>query len=240
MQPVCYRTQAIALEMAEETETVIYAATPIWARMVGWVLLGVGGIVLLPIAAIRGDEWLLVFAIPLILAGLALFALRLHIALISPAALIRVTNSVLGLRVRQRQYSGSEITGLDLQRIAGDDRERASDTWYLRLRLEDRTYTIGKYDSRTSALLARRDTEEFLQALPPAAVQDEIPTTDGAEPRPTSRHDAAQDYYRTGLALFSAGDKEGARPEFEKALALAQEPLLRRMIEQRLEELERR
>jgi tetratricopeptide (TPR) repeat protein len=208
--------------------------------MVGWVLLGVGGIVLLPIAAIRGDEWLLVFAIPLVLAGLALFALRLHVALISPAAVLRITNSVLGLRVRQRQYSRSEITGLDLQRVAGDDRERASDTWYLRLCLEDRTYTIGKYDSRTSALLARRDMDEYLQALAPAPVRDEIPATDGAEPRRSSRHDAAQDYYRTGLALFSAGDKEGARPEFEKALALAQEPLLRRMIEQRLEELDRR
>ena len=227
-------------DTAQETETVIYAATPIWARMAGWVLVGVGGIVLLPIAAIRGDTWLLVFAIPLILAGLALFALRLHIALIGPAAAVRVTNSFVGLRVRQRQYSRAEIVGLDLQRVAGDARERASDTWYLRLRLDGRTHTIGKYDSRTSALLALRDVEAVLEGLPPAAAQDEMDGTDETAPRATIRRDSAQDYYQKGLALFSAGDKDGARPEFEKALALAEQPLLRRMIEQRLAELDRR
>ena len=224
--------------MAEENVTVIYNAPPIWAKMTAWALLGIGGIVLLPIALIRGDHWLLAFAVPLTLVGLLLLSIRLHIALLSPASVVRVTNFLLGLRMRQRQYLRSEVTSLDLDRVAGDERERASDTWYVRLRLRNRGYTIGRYDSRISALLARRDVNEALQTLPPPPVEAEAVVA--AQPRDARRRDIARDHYKTGITLFSAGDRDGARAAFRQALPFAQEPLLRRMIEQRLEELERR
>lgn len=224
--------------MAEENMTVVYNAPPIWAKMTAWVLLGIGGIVLLPIMLIRGDDWLLLFIIPLILIGLVLLSIRLRIALVSPASVVRVTNSLLGLRVRQRQYLRPDVAGLDLDRVAGDERERDSDTWYLRLRLRKRGYTIGRYDSRMSALLARRDVDKALQSLPLAPA--EAREVAAAEPHDERRRDTARDHYKTGITLFSAGDRDGARAAFQKALAFAQEPLLRRMIEQRLEELERR
>jgi hypothetical protein len=159
--------------VAEENVTVIYNATPIGAKMAAWVLLGIGGIVLLPIALIRDDHWLLVFAVPLILLGLLFLATRQRIALVSPTSVVRVTSYLLGLRVRQRQHPRSDITAIDLHRVAGDEQERASDTWYLRLRLRNRGYTIGRYNTRMSALLARRDLDEALQSLPPAPAEGE-------------------------------------------------------------------
>jgi hypothetical protein len=224
--------------VAEEKPNVIYDATPVWARMVAWTLLGIGGIVLAPIALIRGDHWLFYFAVPLIAMGLMLLAMRLRIAAVPSASVLRVTNSFLGLRVRQRQYLSSQITALDLHRVAGDERERDSDTWYLRLHVARRGYVVGKYDTRVSALLARRDIEEALDTLP-LAPADGVEAVAVAEPSEERRQDAARDHYKTGITLFRAGDKEGARAAFEKARAFAREPLLRRMIQQRLEELER-
>ena len=224
--------------MTEEKSNIIYDATPVWARMVAWALLGIGGIVLTPVALIRGDRWLLYFAVPLIVMGFVLIAIRLRIAAVPSASVLRVTNSFLGLRLRQRQYPRSEITAIDLHRVAGDERERDSDTWYLRLHVARRGYLVGKYDTRVSALLARRDIEEALHTLPLAPV-DEVEAVAAQKPSEERRQDAARDHYKTGITLFRAGDKDGAQAAFEKALAFAREPLLRRMIEQRLEELER-
>ena len=50
--------------------------------------------------------------------------------------------------------------------MAGDERERPSDTWYLTLQLGTRVYTIGKYDSRSSALRARLKVREVLHGNP--------------------------------------------------------------------------
>jgi len=225
--------------VAEEKSNVIYDAAPLWAKMVAWVLLGIGGIVLAPIALIRGDTWLLYLCVPLAVVGLVLLAIRLRIAAVPSASVLRITDSFLGLRVRHRQYVRSQITALDLHRVAGDDRERDSDTWYLRLHVGRRSYTVGKYDGRMSALLARRDIEEALHTLPLAPV-DEVEVVAAPKPREERRRDVARDHYKTGITLFRAGDKDGARAAFEKALAFAREPLLRRMIEQRLDELDRR
>jgi tetratricopeptide (TPR) repeat protein len=196
------------------------------ALMAARVLLGIGGLVLGPIALIRRDYWLLYFAAPLILTGLVLVATGLRIAAIPAASVVCITHSFLGLRVRERRFDRSDVTALDLYRVAGSERERDSDTWYVRMCVGRRGYTIGKYDTRMDALMARRDIDEALGALPVA-------------PREEQKGGAARDHYQQGMALLRSGDVEGAKSAFEQALAFAGEPLLRRMITQRLEELSR-
>jgi hypothetical protein len=223
--------------VAEEKD-IIYDGPPVWAKLTGAVLLGVGGIVLLPIAALRGDWWLLVFAVPLLVVGLLLLALRLCVAVERQAGVVLVTQSFVGLRLREHRYRPSEISALEIARVAGDEAERASDTWYVKMWAGRRGYTVGRYDTRVRALLARRDLDELLQGLRQGSDEEaEIPAT---ETRPAHRLGAAQKHYKTGIALFSAGDRDGAREEFGRALAMASEPLMRRMIEQRLKELDRR
>lgn len=224
---------------AEESTNVIYDATPVGAQMAAWLLAGIGGIVLFPIALLRGDYWLLFLASPLLVSGLLLFALRLRIVAAPSAAALHVTISFLGLQLLEHWHARSEITALDVHRVAGDYRERASDTWYLRMRIGRRAYTLGKHDSRMDALLARRDIEQTLETLPLAIVSDAAPRAD-PEQSEDDRQAAARDHYKTGITLFRAGDREGARYAFEKALTMAEQPLLRRMIEQRLKELEPR
>jgi len=154
--------------MSDKDVTTLYDGPPIWARMVSWLLLGMGGIVLVPIALLSRAWWLLVPAVPLILAGLLLLQTRLHIIVERRTGVVRVANSWLGLMLRERQYPLSDVVGFDIQRVAGDERERPSDTWYLRLQLRTRTHIIGKYDSRLEALEARRRLSEVLQARPSA------------------------------------------------------------------------
>ena len=79
---------------------------------------------------------------------------------------MRVVNLLVGLKVRERRYPPLDVFGLDLRRVAGDKRERASDTYYLALRLGLRTYTVGKYDSRGHALEARQRLLGMLQSGP--------------------------------------------------------------------------
>jgi len=134
--------------------------------MVAWLLLGTGGIVLAPIGLINRAWWLFVPAIPLLLAGLVLHQAHLRVAVEPGTGDVCVTNRLLGLKTRQRRYPPSEVGRLDLQRVAGDERERPSDTWYLNLQLGTRVYTIGKYDSRASALRARIEVREALQVHP--------------------------------------------------------------------------
>ena len=134
--------------------------------MVAWLLLGTGGIVLMPIGLINRAWWLLVPAVPLLLAGLVLHQVHLCVAVEPGTGEVCVTNRLLGLKTRQRRYPPSEVGGLHLRRVAGDERERPSDTWYLYLQLGARVYTIGKYDSRTSALRARLEVREMLQENP--------------------------------------------------------------------------
>ena len=153
----------------------LYDGPPIRTRMVAWLLLGIGGLVLTPIGLIKRAWWLLVPAIPLLLAGLVLFQIRLRIVVEHHTGVLRVTNSLLGLKLRERQYPLFDVIGLDLRRVAGDERERPSDTWYLWLQLgatvrtfgktkpRTRTYAIGKYDSRLRALEARRRLGEVLE-----------------------------------------------------------------------------
>ena len=154
--------------MPDEDVTTLYDGPPAWAWMLGWLLLGTGGFVLAPIALLSRAWWLFVFAIPLLLAGLVLLQTRLHIVVERHTGAVCVTNSLLGLKLREHHYPPSDIVGFDLQRVAGDERERPSDTWYLRLHLRTRTHIVGKYDSRLKALEARRKLNEALQARPPA------------------------------------------------------------------------
>jgi hypothetical protein len=134
--------------------------------MVAWLLLGTGGIVLVPIGLINRAWWLLVPAFPLLLAGLVLFQAHLRVVVEPGTGEVCVTNRLLGLKTRQRRYPLPEVGGLDLQRVASDERDRPSDTWYLNLQLGTSVYTIGKYDSRASALRARIEVREGLQVHP--------------------------------------------------------------------------
>jgi len=147
--------------------------------MVTWLLLGIGGLVLTPIALANRAWWLLVPAVPLLLAGLLLLQAHLRIVVEHRTTVVGVTNSLLGLKLRKRQYPLSDVVGLDLQRVAGDERERASDTWYLRLQLHTtvrtllgrvvphvKIYTLGKYDTRLRALEARHKLDKVLQGRP--------------------------------------------------------------------------
>ena len=224
--------------MAQRDVTIVYDDTPIWFRMAGWLLVGIGGLVLTPLALISRAGWLWVVAAPVIAAGLVLFQTRLHIALEHRTAQLVVTDRVLGLTLRRRRHVRSEVMSVDLERVAGDTQERDSDTWYLRLRLHTRTYMVGRYRDRFGALEARRRLREVLRAGP----QPETAAEMLADARETmhSRPDEAAGRYRMGLALLRSGDMAGARRAFEEARSLAEQPLLRRMSEQRLHELDSR
>ncbi len=166
--------------MSEERIGVLYDDTPMWAKMAAWLLLGIGGIVLVPLALLNRTWWLLPPAVPFLLAGLALLQIHVRIVVEAPGGVVCVTNSLWGLKLRERRYPPSVVLGLDLHRVAGDERhERASDTWYLRLRLHTtvrtlfgqvrphtKTHILGKYDSELSALEAQIRLEEILHARP--------------------------------------------------------------------------
>jgi len=166
--------------MSDTSIGVLYKDTPIQARMVAWLLIGIGGFVLVPIGLVNRAWWLLVLAVPLLLAGWVLLQTHLRIVVEHHTGIVCVTSFLLGLKLRERRYPLSDVVGLDLQRVAGDERERPSDTWYLRLQLHitahtigkvkhrTRTYIIGKYDSRLGALKAQRRLRELLQAKPQA------------------------------------------------------------------------
>jgi hypothetical protein len=136
-----------------EADTIqIYDDTPVWARMTGWLLLGVGAFVLLPLALFSWTWWLPIPAIPFIIIGGLLLQLDLQISAKRSTGTLRVTNQLFGLRLRERTYSLSDVHGLEVERVAGDEQVRASDTWYLSLYLPRRSYIIGRYDTRWDAL----------------------------------------------------------------------------------------
>jgi hypothetical protein len=159
----------------DEDDRVIYDGPPIRVKMAAWLLLGIGGIVMLPLGLINRAWWLVVLSVPLLLAGLVLSQVRLRIVVEHPAGTVCVTNSLLGLRLRQRRYPPSDVVGLDIHRVAGAERERPSDTWYLRLQLRTRTHTVGRYDSQVGALLARRELGSALQASAQAPTAADAP-----------------------------------------------------------------
>jgi len=152
--------------MADKEISVIYDGVPIRSRMAMGFLLGIGGLVFVPIGLINRAWWLLILAVPLLLAGLVLSQIRLRIVAERQTGAVRVVNLLAGLKVRERRYPPLDVLGLDLRRVAGDERERASDTYYLVLRLGLTTYTVGKYDSREHALEARQRLLGVLQTGP--------------------------------------------------------------------------
>jgi uncharacterized protein (DUF58 family) len=160
--------------MPDEDARVIYDGPPMRVRMAAWLLLGIGGIVMAPIGLISRAWWLVVLAAPLLLAGLVLSQVRLRIVVEHPTGAVRVTSSLPGLRLRERRHPPSDVVGLDIYRVAGAERERPSDTWYLKLQLRTRTHTVGRYDSQVSALLARRELGRALQARAQAPTAAEV------------------------------------------------------------------
>jgi uncharacterized protein (DUF58 family) len=160
--------------MPDEDARVIYDGPPMRVRMAAWLLLGIGGIVMAPIGLISRAWWLVVLAAPLLLAGLVLSQVRLRIVVEHSTGAVRVTSSLPGLRLRERRHPPSDVVGLDIYRVAGAERERPSDTWYLKLQLRTRTHTVGRYDSQVSALLARRELGRALQARAQAPTAAEV------------------------------------------------------------------
>ena len=152
--------------MPDKDTSVIYDGIPIRSRMAMGLLLGIGGLVFVPIGLINRAWWLLVLAVPLLLAGLVLSQMRVRIVADRQTGTVCVVNLVAGLKVRERRYPPLDVFGLDLRRVAGDERERASDTYYLALRVGLKTYTVGKYDSRAHALEARQRLLGVLQIGP--------------------------------------------------------------------------
>ena len=152
--------------MPEEAGSVLYNQTAIWAKIVAWLALGIGGLVCVPTGLYGLNWWLLVLGVPLLLLGLLLLQTRLHMAVERETGDVVVTNRLLGIKIYTRRYPWSDVLSLELQRVAGDERERPSDTWYLRLQLGLDTFTIGRYDSRVSALRAQHDVAEVLKDHP--------------------------------------------------------------------------
>jgi hypothetical protein len=163
--------------MPDEDVNVLYDGPPIRTHRAAWLLLGAGGLVMVPIGLINRAWWLPILAVPLLLAGLILLQTHLRIVVDHDTAIVRVTNFWLGLRLRRRQYPLSNVSSFGLHRVAGAERQRPSDTWYLRLQIHTtartffggvkphmRTYLVGKYDSRLRALEARHELGEMLQA----------------------------------------------------------------------------
>ncbi len=162
-------------ERNQET-SVLYEGPLIRTRMAAWLLLGIGGLVMVPIGLISRAVWLPVLAVPILLVGLILLPFRLRIAVRHDANVVEATNVFLGLRVRRRRYPLGNVVGLDVERVAGAERERPSDTWYLKLQIHTTTrnffgqiqphtkvYTIGRYDDRLQALEARNKLADLLE-----------------------------------------------------------------------------
>jgi hypothetical protein len=215
--------------------------------MVAWVLLGVGGLVMVPIGLANRAWWLLVLAILPLLAGAVLLLARRRIFVARSPDVVRVVDLLGGLRLRRREYPIANVVGLDVYRVAGAERERPSDTWYVRLQIHTtarvfgrirprlKNYLLRRYDDRLEALQAR---DQVARALGGRARVSAAARTEAASVKPPDlRPQGAEGYYQQGMARVRAGDAAGARRAFQQALALAEGPLLRRMIEQRLEEL---
>lgn len=159
--------------MSNVNGNVLYSDTPVRVRMVAHVLLGAGGLVLGPIGLLSGTRWLLALAVLTLLVGVMLRQLHLRVEVEVDTGMITVTRSMLGLRLCRRRYSLSDGVGLELRRVAAVERERPSDTWYLKLELNlprtadrvrprTRVYTIGKYGDRLTALKAQHSVRETL------------------------------------------------------------------------------
>ena len=160
--------------MPDRSNVTVYDGPPIETRMAAWIALGIGGLVFVPVGWYGHAPWLYALAVPLLVVGLVLLPLHLRISVNHGEDLVRVTNRWLGLKVRERRLPLSDILGLDLLRKAGAERERPSDTWYLRLRLGIHTYTVGKYDSRANALRAQLRLREKLQERKTSEVSEVV------------------------------------------------------------------
>ncbi len=161
--------------MAESDVFTLYNDTSVRDRMAAWLLVGIGGFVLSPIALINRAWWLFVLAVPLLVSGLLLHQTRLRIIVDHRMGIVTITRLLLGLKLCQRQHALSDVAGLDLRRAAGDERERPSDTWFLRLQLYTtphasgkatprlKTYVIGMYNSHLNALKAQQQLRQALR-----------------------------------------------------------------------------
>jgi hypothetical protein len=97
--------------MPEKPGSVLYNETAIWAKIVAWLAVGIGGLVCVPIGLYGLTWWLLVLAVPLLLLGLVLLQTRLHMAVERETGDVVVTNRLLGLKIHTRRYPWSDRSG---------------------------------------------------------------------------------------------------------------------------------
>ncbi|MCJ7738772.1 MAG: tetratricopeptide repeat protein [Anaerolineae bacterium] len=216
---------------------VLYEGIPVQVNLISWLLLGVGGAVLAPIALLSDAGWLLILAVPLLICGLVLRQVHLQVIVESYTGVIRSTLKWLGIQLWTRRHQHAGIETLEIRRVGGDRRERDSDTWYIRLKMQGASYILGRYDTRPEALEARHQLSDIIQSQ--ARPLDAVEVRARAAARMRQEPEGAQSHYQMGLAYLTSGNREGARLAFLQALELAENPLLRRMCEQRLSELDR-
>ena len=82
-------------DQLDEREVVLYDDVPIGARWAGWLLLGIGGLVLTPAALVARYGWLLVVATPFLGCGVCLLQTRMRIAVDRRTLLVRVRYQLL-------------------------------------------------------------------------------------------------------------------------------------------------
>ena len=226
-------------DQLDEREVVLYDDVPIGARWAGWLLLGIGGLVLTPAALVARYGWLLVVATPFLGCGVCLLQTRMRIAVDRRTLLVRVRYQLLRIGLSERRFTPSDLVGVEIPRVAGDELERDSDTWYIRLVFHSRAYTVGRYGEHLDALQARRDLVNQLSLLQATSFGSEEAQR-RVEGQLHQAPDSPQSHYQLGLALMRTGDRAGARRAFQEALALsADRPVLARMVQQRIDELER-
>lgn|GEM_PF-2235070 len=223
--------------MSRIEQNVLYEGIPIQVNLISWLLLGVGGVVLAPIALLSDTDWLLILAVPLLVCGLVLRLIHHQVAVEAYSGVIQFTLNWLGIQLRARRHQRADIETLAITRVGGDWRERDSDTWYIHLKMPGARYILGRYGTRLEALEARCQLSDIIQshAQPPDAAEIRARAAARIQEQPVS----AQSHYQMGLADLTSGNREGARSAFLQALELAENPLLRRMCEQRLSELDR-
>ncbi len=158
------------------TPIVLYDDVPIPNKTVAYLLLGSGGLVMAPLGLLHRAWWLVLLAVPVLLGGAALLQTRLRLTIARETGRLRVEYAFLGLTIRRREYPPPAAVEPSLTRVAGAERERPSDTWYLellvhtaardlfgRVRPVEHVYLVGKYGSRLEALEGHRRLVQQLE-----------------------------------------------------------------------------
>jgi hypothetical protein len=175
----------------------------------------------------------LIPAIPLLLTGFIVRQIRLYLTIEQHTGNIRVQRTWFGIQTKARRHQSTDVLALELKRVGGDRSQRDSDTWYLNLKLSTTSYLLGRYPTRAEALETKQRLSSIIQKRTSPLDAPVQSTHTGV------KSVSALNRYRAGLAHLSNSQEEDARRSFQEAMELTDNPLLRRMCEQRIEQLRR-